>query len=130
VERERGAKIFIQHCFICRPSDQISPCRIKPSTVATLALTVRRSADHSAKSQPHSARSQPFFLCFSTSIQYHMHTVSPAVETSISSSLWRSPKRSLWGAGPEPVFVNLLRSPEIDSWALKRLQIRAQDSIP
>jgi hypothetical protein len=89
-----------------------------------------QSADHSAKSQPHSTRSQPFFLCFSTLIQYHMHTVSPDVETSISSSLWRSPKRSLWGAGPEPVYVNLLRSPEIDFWALKRLQIRAQDSIP
>jgi hypothetical protein len=35
----------IQHCFICRPSDSTVPtdARIKPRTVATGALAVRRS---------------------------------------------------------------------------------------
>ena len=43
----------IQHCFICRPSD--STCKdagIEPRTVATLALTARRS-HHSARPHPH-----------------------------------------------------------------------------
>jgi hypothetical protein len=37
--------ILIQHCFICRPSDPIvsEDARIEPRTVATLALSVRRS---------------------------------------------------------------------------------------
>jgi hypothetical protein len=36
---------FIQHCFICRPSDSTVPtdAGIEPRTVATSALTVRRS---------------------------------------------------------------------------------------
>jgi hypothetical protein len=43
---------FIQHCFIFRPSDSTvsEDAGIEPRTVATLALTVRRS-NHSAK--PH-----------------------------------------------------------------------------
>ncbi len=49
-------KVFIQHCFICRP--QIPPwrqmlwCVIEPRTVAKYALAVRRSN----YSHPHSAR--------------------------------------------------------------------------
>ncbi len=40
---------FIQHCFICRPSDSTVSvdATIEPRTFATLALTVRRSK-HSA----------------------------------------------------------------------------------
>jgi hypothetical protein len=36
---------FIQHCFICRPSDSTVPtdAGIEPRTVATGALAVRRS---------------------------------------------------------------------------------------
>jgi hypothetical protein len=50
----------IQHCFICRPSDSTvsEDARIEPWTVATLALTARRS-NHSDRSHPHSARSHP-----------------------------------------------------------------------
>jgi hypothetical protein len=41
----------IQHCFICRPSDSTvsEDAGIEASTVATMALTARRS-DHSARS--------------------------------------------------------------------------------
>jgi hypothetical protein len=44
---------FIQHGFICRPSDSTvsEDAGIKPRTVATSALTVRRS-NHSARSHP------------------------------------------------------------------------------
>jgi hypothetical protein len=37
---------FVQHCFICRPSDSTvsEDDVIEPRTVATLALAVRRSA--------------------------------------------------------------------------------------
>jgi hypothetical protein len=43
----------IQHCFICRPSDSTvsEDAGIKPRTVATTALAVRRS-NHSARSHP------------------------------------------------------------------------------
>jgi hypothetical protein len=36
---------FIQHCFICRPSDSTVPedAGIEPTTLATSALTFRRS---------------------------------------------------------------------------------------
>ncbi len=51
---------FIQHCFICRPSDSTVPedTGIEPRTVRTSALIVRRS-NHSARCHPHSARSHP-----------------------------------------------------------------------
>ena len=51
---------FIQHCFICRPSDSIvsKDAGIEPRTVATSALVVRRSG-HSATSHPHSATTHP-----------------------------------------------------------------------
>ena len=55
---------FIQHCFICRPSDSTvsEDAGIEPRTVATSALAVRRSS-HSATSHPHSATSHlPFRL--------------------------------------------------------------------
>ncbi len=44
---------FIQHCFICRPSDSTvsEDAGIEPWTVATSALAVRRS-NHSARSHP------------------------------------------------------------------------------
>ncbi len=44
---------FIQHCFICRPSDSIvsEDAGIEPWTVATLVLAVRRP-NHSARSHP------------------------------------------------------------------------------
>ncbi len=44
---------FIQHCFICRPSDSdvSEDAGIEPRTVATSALAVRRS-NHSATSHP------------------------------------------------------------------------------
>ncbi len=40
---------FIQHCFICRPSDSTVPedAGIEPRTVATFALAVKRS-NHAA----------------------------------------------------------------------------------
>ncbi len=43
----------IQHCFICRPSDSTvsEEAGIEPRTVATLALTDRRS-NHLARSHP------------------------------------------------------------------------------
>ncbi len=43
----------IQHCFTCRPSDShvSEDAEIEPKTVATLALTVRRS-NHSARYHP------------------------------------------------------------------------------
>jgi hypothetical protein len=45
---------FIQHCFICRPSDssESEDAGIEPRTVVTSALAVRRS-NHSAGSHPH-----------------------------------------------------------------------------
>ncbi len=44
----------IQHCFTCRPSDSTvsEDAGIEPRTVATLALTARRS-NHLARSHPH-----------------------------------------------------------------------------
>jgi hypothetical protein len=36
-------KNFIHHCFICCPSGVLEDAWIEPRTVATLALTVRRS---------------------------------------------------------------------------------------
>jgi hypothetical protein len=50
----------IQHYFIWRPSDSSvsEDAGIEPRTVATKALTVRRS-NHSARSLPYSARSYP-----------------------------------------------------------------------
>ncbi len=59
---------YIQHCFICRPSDSTVPrdAGIEPRTVATGALTVRRSNHYrlhlirnQARSHPHQARSHP-----------------------------------------------------------------------
>ncbi len=52
---------FIQHCFLCRPSNSAvsEDTRIEPRTVATLALAVRRS-NLSARSHPHI----PFLFCF------------------------------------------------------------------
>jgi hypothetical protein len=43
-------RYFIQHCFICRPSDSTvsEDTGIEPMTVASSALAVRRS-NHSAK---------------------------------------------------------------------------------
>ncbi len=44
---------FIQHCFICHPSDYTvsEDAGIEPRTVATSTLAVRRS-NHSARSHP------------------------------------------------------------------------------
>ncbi len=44
---------YIQHCFICRPSDSTVPtdAGIEPRTVATGALAIRRS-NHQARSHP------------------------------------------------------------------------------
>ncbi len=58
---------FIQHCFICRPSDSTvsEDAGIEPRIVVTLALSVRhsnpsaRSHLHAARSHPLSARSHP-----------------------------------------------------------------------
>jgi hypothetical protein len=43
---------YIQHCFICRPSDSTVPtdAGIEPRTVATGALAVRRSVSQQPKS--------------------------------------------------------------------------------
>ncbi len=56
---------FIQHCFICRPSNSTvyENAGIEPRTFATSALSVRRS-NHSARSRQHSARSHPQKLLF------------------------------------------------------------------
>ena len=50
----------IQPCFICRPSDSTvsEDAEIEPGTVATSALTARRS-NHLARSHPRLARSHP-----------------------------------------------------------------------
>ncbi len=55
----------IQHCFICRPSDSTlsEDAVIEPRTVATTAMTVRRS-NHSAKSHPLLVDLQYFSTCF------------------------------------------------------------------
>jgi hypothetical protein len=47
----------IQHCFLCRPSDSTvsEDAGIEPRTVATMALTARRS-NHLARFHPHLAR--------------------------------------------------------------------------
>ena len=52
---------FIQHCFICRPSDSTVPtdAGIAPRTVARIAFAARRS-NHQARSHPYQARSHPY----------------------------------------------------------------------
>jgi hypothetical protein len=55
-ERETGGFVmyFIQHCFICRPSDSNvseEDAKNEPRTVASLAMAVRCS-NHSARSHP------------------------------------------------------------------------------
>jgi len=56
-------RYFIQHCFICRPSDSTvsEDAGIEPRTVANTALAVRRS-NHSAKSHPQTTKSHPLRL--------------------------------------------------------------------
>jgi hypothetical protein len=53
----------IQDCLVCRPLDSAvsEAAWIKPRTVATSALAVRRS-NHWARSHPYSARSHPLFF--------------------------------------------------------------------
>jgi hypothetical protein len=67
---------FIQHCFICLPSDSTvsEDAGIEPRMAATMAFAVRRS-NHSGRSHtrlaifhPHSARSHPL------SARYHPHS--------------------------------------------------------
>jgi hypothetical protein len=69
---------FIQHCFICRPSDSTvsEDAGIEPRTVATSALAVRRSSHsatlhliHTRLTHPHSATSHPY-----SSRLYLIHT--------------------------------------------------------
>jgi hypothetical protein len=63
----RFVHFFIQHCFICRPSESTvsEDAEIEPRTVATTALAVRhsnppaRSHPNTARSHPQSARSHP-----------------------------------------------------------------------
>jgi hypothetical protein len=57
---------YIQHCFICHPSDSTvsEDAGIEPRTVATLALAVGRS-NHSARSHPH-----PQFYIFLSCIAF------------------------------------------------------------
>jgi hypothetical protein len=52
---------FIQHCFICRPSDSTMPenAGIEPRIVATSALAVRRSITTRLDLIHNSARSHP-----------------------------------------------------------------------
>ncbi len=70
-----------QHCLICRPSDSTvsENARIDSRTVATLALTARRS-NHSARSNPHY-----IFMRKSVKIGY-----SRLVERSIAFPGWRN----------------------------------------
>jgi hypothetical protein len=51
---------YIQHCFICCPSDFTvsEDAGIEPRTVATLTLAVRGS-NHSVRSHPQSVKSHP-----------------------------------------------------------------------
>ncbi len=55
----------IQHCFIYRPSDSTlsEDAGIEPGTVATTALTVRRS-DHSVRSHTHVEYIISYIACF------------------------------------------------------------------
>ncbi len=57
-------RYFVQHCFICRPSDSTvsEDAGTEPRTVTTLALATRRS-NHSARSHSHSeGENDPKFL--------------------------------------------------------------------
>ncbi len=70
---------FIQHCFICRPSDSTVPedPGIEPRTVATFALAVKRS-NHAAIS------------LMSMIIYVHFFFVSGSCDLSHTSRHWRS----------------------------------------
>jgi hypothetical protein len=63
--------VVIQHCFVCRPSDSTvsGDAEIEPRTVATLALTARRSNQ--------SAGSHLWLICRFLRQQYvkRMHAV-------------------------------------------------------
>ncbi len=101
--RGRGAQRFLFNtASSIAPSDQIPLCSedagIEPRT---LTLTVRRFADHSAKSQPHSASSQPFFLyLYNAYVQFPLQLSKPLYLFVVAQ-----PKDISRGAGPEPVFV-------------------------
>ncbi len=105
-ERERGTKIFYSTLHHLPPALRSDSTVSEDAEIALLRLwhwqsdallTIRLNLNH--------IRLELLHLYNITCIR----TISPAVvETSVSSSLWRSPKRSLWGDGPEPVCVNLL----------------------
>jgi hypothetical protein len=83
---------FIQHYFICRPSDSTvsEDAESQPRTVATLALAVRRSKD-SARSHPFSAR---YHFCISSwrfSCGFNIVVLYTELEF----------LKSLWGLGTE-----------------------------
>ncbi len=80
---------FIQHCFICLPSDSTvsEDAGIEPRTVATSALTVRRS-NYSARYLPHSARSaraHPRSARSHQPIDCFSHTISCEIENKTHS---------------------------------------------
>jgi hypothetical protein len=61
---------FIQHCFLCRPSDFTVPgyAGIEPKTVATLALTGRRF-NHLARSHPQRENVTQTFYSFNIGVK-------------------------------------------------------------
>ncbi len=81
---------FIQHCFICRPSDSTvsEDAGIEPRTVATSALGVRRSS-HSATSHPLSATSHPL------SATSHPHSATSYLHSATSRASLTASTRTL-----------------------------------
>jgi len=65
---------FIQHCFICSPSDSImsEDAGIEPSTVATSEMAVRRS-NHSARSRSSDDWANKK-ICVQVCLLYFTHT--------------------------------------------------------
>jgi hypothetical protein len=75
---------FIQHCFICRPSDSTvsQDAGIDPGLlrVATSAMAVRRSN--------HSARSQPLFCIFFGGLECIGHSYSSVAHLVFLRDFW------------------------------------------
>ncbi len=87
---------FIQHCFICRPSDFTvsedagsNPGLLRLRHWQPDALTTRRSHPQSARSHPHSARSHPHSArSHPHSARYHPHSAGSHPHSARSRPIW------------------------------------------